>query len=151
MLPTMNIGDAARHSGVSAHMIRHYEKLRLLPKVTRSESGYRFYGEPDLRNLGFIQRARDLGFAIEDIGRLMNLWQNRRRRSGDVKRLVQRHLTRLEEKSVEIEEMRRALRHLATHCHGDDRPDCPIIENLALGAGEKAGPRRVSGPPTRTG
>ena len=92
MLPMMTIGDTARRSGVSARMIRHYEKLGLLPKVARSESGYRFYGESDLRTLDFIRRARDLGFAIEDIARLMNLWQNQRRRSGDIKRLVQRHL-----------------------------------------------------------
>ena len=141
MLPMMNIGDAARRSGVSARMIRHYEKLGLLPRVARSESGYRFYGESDLRTLDFIRRARDLGFAIEDIARLMNLWQNQRRRSGDIKRLVQRHLQRLEEKSDEIEDMRRALRHLAAHCHGDDRPDCPIIEELARTQGGKVGPR----------
>ncbi len=141
MLPMMTIGDTARRSGVSARMIRHYEKLGLLPKVARSESGYRFYGESDLRTLDFIRRARDLGFAIEDIARLMNLWQNQRRRSDDVKRLVQRHLKRLEEKSAEIEDMRRALQHLATHCHGDDRPDCPIIEELTRAGGVKTGSR----------
>jgi len=137
----MTIGDAARHSGVSARMIRHYEKLGLLPKATRSGSGYRFFGESDLRTLDFIRRARDLGFAVEDIARLMNLWQNRRRRSADVKRLVQRHLRRLEEKSDEIEDMRRALRHLVTHCHGNERPDCPIIEDLSRGGGRKTGAR----------
>lgn len=144
MLPMTTIGDTARRSGVSARMIRHYEKLGLLPKVARSESGYRFYGESDLRTLDFIRRARDLGFAIEDIARLMNLWQNQRRRSDDVKRLVQRHLKQLEEKSAEIEDMRRALRHLAAHCHGDDRPDCPIIEELARAGGGKTGSRGAS-------
>ncbi len=125
------IGEAARRSGVSARMIRHYESLGLLPDVVRTDSGYRQYSEADVHSLRFVKRARDLGFSMEEIGELIGLWHNRRRASASVKRIAQKHLAELEQRIAAMESMRSTLAHLVHCCHGDARPDCPILEDLA--------------------
>jgi MerR family transcriptional regulator, copper efflux regulator len=127
----MNIGQAAKLSGVSAKMIRHYEALGLLPKASRTQSGYRQYGANDVHTLRFIRRARDLGFAVADIGGLLELWQNRRRASEGVKRVALAHVKELATRIEEMKAMKRTLEHLAAHCHGDERPECPILDDLA--------------------
>ncbi len=129
----MNIGEAAAASGVSAKMIRYYEQAHLIKPPARTMAGYRVYSDPDIHALRFIRRARDLGFTVEQIGELMQLWQDRSRASADVKRIALQHVGVLESKMREIEEMAKALKHLAQTCHGDGRPDCPIIEELAHG------------------
>ncbi|MEJ2124621.1 MAG: Cu(I)-responsive transcriptional regulator [Alphaproteobacteria bacterium] len=127
----MNIGEAATESGVSAKMIRYYESIGLVPKVARTESGYRVYSENDIHTLRFVRRARDLGFSVEQIGELLSLWQNHERASKDVKRVALTHVETLRQKVQELEDMIETLTKLAERCHGDNRPDCPIIENLA--------------------
>lgn len=127
----MTIGQAAKSSAVSAKMIRHYESIGLLPKAHRTDSGYRLYDEADVHTLRFIQRARSLGFPLETIRTLLALWRNRRRSSAQVKDLAQRHTAELERKIAEMQAMVRTLKHLAQHCHGDERPDCPILDDLA--------------------
>ena len=127
----MNIGEAAKASGVSAKMIRHYEEVGLLPAAERSESGYRRYWPADVHTLRFIRQARDLGFSIPVIGELVGLWQNRRRSSRVVKAVAQAHIQDLEQKSKDILAMKATLEHLVHCCNGDDRPDCPIIDTLA--------------------
>jgi MerR family copper efflux transcriptional regulator len=129
----MNIGEASRQSGVSAKMIRHYETLRLLPKVARSDAGYRRYDEAAVHTLRFIRRARDLGFGMKEIEALLNLWRNRRRASADVKRIALAHADDLQRRIAEMQAMKRTLEHLAHCCHGDERPDCPILDDLAQG------------------
>ena len=129
----MNIGQAAQASGVSAKMIRHYESVGLFPETPRTEAGYRQYGPAELHTLRFIRHARDLGFSIEQIRELLGLWQNRRRPSRQVKALAQAHITELDAKLKELQAMRATLAHLVHCCHGDDRPDCPILEELAHG------------------
>ncbi len=126
----MKIGQASTASGVSERMIRHYEKIGLMPKAARRDSGYRDYDERDVNTLLFIRRARDLGFPIEEIGKLLALWQDRGRASADVKALALARAAELKRKAKELEAMRRSLEHLAANCHGDDRPDCPIIGGL---------------------
>jgi Cu(I)-responsive transcriptional regulator len=126
-----NIGEAAARSGVSAKMVRHYESLGLLPKVARTESGYRQYGDREIHTLRFIRRARDLGFSMAEIAELLKLWQNRRRASADVKRIALAHAADLERRMAEMEQMKRSLQHLAHCCRGDDRPECPILDELA--------------------
>ena len=128
---TFNIGEAARRSGVSTKMVRHYESLGLLPAVHRTEAGYRQYGDNEVHTLRFIRRARDLGFSMEEIGQLLKLWQNKRRTSADVRRIASKHVEDLTRKMAEMEAMRRTLQHLVHCCHGDDRPDCPILDELA--------------------
>lgn len=134
----MNIGQASRMSGVSTKMIRYYEQTGLIPKAARHDSGYRDYDEADVHRLRFVRRARDLGFTVEQIGGLLGLWSDRSRASADVKAFTLEHIERLREKMAEIEAMVRTLETLADHCHGDDRPDCPIIEGLAEGDGAPA-------------
>jgi Cu(I)-responsive transcriptional regulator len=134
----MNIGQAARASGVSAKMIRYYESIGLLPAAIRSNAGYRVYGEGDLHALRFVRRARNIGFSLEETEELLKLWRDRTRASSEVKELALRHLQDLEAKIAELQGMAGSLRHLARSCHGDDRPDCPILEDLA-GQGESAG------------
>jgi MerR family copper efflux transcriptional regulator len=129
----MNIGEASKASGVSAKMIRHYEDSGLIPKTKRTMSGYRVYGETDVHLLRFIRRARDLGFSLAEIKTLVGLWGNRRRASADVKRLATKHVAELDARIAEMQAMRRTLVNLAEHCHGDDRPDCPILDDLAAG------------------
>jgi MerR family transcriptional regulator, copper efflux regulator len=126
----LNIGEAARRSGVSAKMVRHYESLGLLPAVNRTESGYRQYGDSEVHTLRFIRRARDLGFSMAEIAELLKLWQDRRRSSHQVHRIAQRHVDELTRKLHEMEAMRRTLQHLIDCCHGDERPECPILEEL---------------------
>ena len=125
------IGRAAEESGVSAKMIRHYESLRLLRPDRRGSSGYRIYAEADIHTLRFIRRARDLGFSIRQIEELLGLWRNRRRASSEVRRVARQHLEELQQKIQELERMRRALESLVEHCHGDSRPECPILDDLA--------------------
>jgi Cu(I)-responsive transcriptional regulator len=127
----VNIGKASRLSGVSAKMLRHYESLGLLPKVGRTDSGYRLYGEAEVHTLRFIKRARDLGFSMDEIAELVGLWQNRRRASGSVKRIAQRHADDLARRIAAMVAMQQTLRHLIHGCHGDERPDCPILDDLA--------------------
>jgi MerR family copper efflux transcriptional regulator len=127
----LNIGEAARRSGVSAKMVRHYESLGLLPTVHRTDAGYRQYGDSEVHTLRFIRRARDLGFSMDEIAQLLKLWQNRRRSSAEVRRIASRHIDDLSRKMAEMEAMRRTLQHLVHCCHGDDRPECPILDELA--------------------
>jgi MerR family copper efflux transcriptional regulator len=127
----MNIGQASKRSGVSQRMIRHYETIGLIPKAARRDSGYRDYDDKDVHTLSFIRRARDLGFPISEIAQLLALWQDRSRASADVKALALARATELKRKEQEIQAMRRSLEQLARNCHGDGRPDCPILEDLA--------------------
>ena len=127
----MNIGQAAAASGVSAKMIRYYESIGLMSRILRTESGYRVYSEHDVHTLRFIRRARDLGFSVEQIADLVSLWQDRERASKDVKAIALEHVNVLERKIRELQEMASTLKHLARTCHGDGRPQCPILEELA--------------------
>jgi MerR family copper efflux transcriptional regulator len=127
----MNIGQAASASGVSAKMIRHYESVALLPPASRTDSGYRQYADRDVHTLRFIRRSRDLGFSIDEIRDLLSLWQDRRRPSRQVKALAKVHIEDLAARLDELQSMKAALEHLVHCCHGDDRPDCPILEDLA--------------------
>ena len=127
----MNIGQASKQSGVSQRMIRHYEAIGLTPRAARRDSGYRDYDDKDVHTLRFIRRARDLGFPIEEIGQLLALWRDRDRTSADVKALATARVEELKRKEHEIREMRLSLENLAKHCHGDQRPDCPILEDMA--------------------
>jgi Cu(I)-responsive transcriptional regulator len=131
-----NIGEAARQSGVSAKMVRHYESLGLLPIVGRTEAGYRQYSDKQVHTLRFIKRSRDLGFSMAEIAQLLKLWQNRRRSSADVRRIAAVHIDELEQRMAQMEAMRKSLQHLVHCCHGNDRPDCPILDEL--GGGEQA-------------
>jgi MerR family copper efflux transcriptional regulator len=125
-----NIGEASARSGVSAKMVRHYESLGLLPRVARSDAGYRQYGESEVHTLRFIRRARDLGFGMAEIGELLKLWKDRRRSSRDVKRIAMNHVADLERRLAGMAAMKRTLEALAACCHGDARPDCPILDEL---------------------
>lgn len=127
---SMNIGQAAARSGVSAKMVRHYESLGLLPKVVRTESGYRQYGDKEVHTLRFIRRSRDLGFGMAEIADLLKLWQNRRRASANVKRIALSHVADLDRRMQEMAAMKRTLARLAECCRGNDRPDCPILDEL---------------------
>ena len=127
----MNIGQAAAASGVSAKMIRYYESIGLIPKTVRTESGYRVYSDHDVHTLRYIRQSRDLGFSVEQIADLVSLWQDRERASMDVKAIALEHVGVLERKIRELQEMASTLKHLARNCHGDARPHCPIIEELA--------------------
>jgi Cu(I)-responsive transcriptional regulator len=141
----MNIGDAAKASGVTAKMIRHYEGVGLFPEPARTESGYRQYSDNEVSTLRFIRHSRDLGFSIEQIRELLGLWQNRKRPSRQVRALAQAHLQELDEKLRELQAMKATLEHLVQCCHGDDRPECPIIDSLESGAGEKPARRTRAG------
>lgn len=127
----LNIGDASAASGVSAKMIRHYEEIGLIPKASRTLAGYRLYAGRDVHVLRFIRRARDLGFPMKEIEKLLGLWKDTRRASSEVKKLAQRHIADLEHKIAELQKMRASLAELAHHCHGNHRPECPILEDLA--------------------
>ena len=126
----MNIGEAARTSGISAKMIRYYEAIGLAPQAGRGASGYRAYDEADVQRLRFIRRARDLGFSIDRVRDLLKLWTDRDRHSADVKSVALAHVAELEKRAVELKSMIKTLRSLARACEGNDRPDCPIIEEL---------------------
>jgi Cu(I)-responsive transcriptional regulator len=126
-----NIGEAARASGVTAKMVRHYESIGLLPPARRTEAGYRLYGTDDVRMLQFIHRGRALGFSLDQIGGLLALWRDKHRASADVRRLALAHIDELDRKIAELEAMKRTLAALASSCHGDARSDCPILDDLA--------------------
>ncbi len=127
----MNIGQAAAASGVSAKMIRYYESIGLIAAPARTEAGYRVYASDEVHTLRFVRRTRMLGFSIEEARELLALWRDRGRASADVKRVALQHVRDLEAKIAELQAMADTLRHLAKTCHGDDRPDCPILEDLA--------------------
>lgn len=127
----MNIGEAAAASGISAKMLRYYESIGLLRPTARTESGYRVYSENDIHTLRFIRQARRLGFSMAQTAQLLALWRDKDRASADVKRLALGHVKELEAKIAELDGMRRTLQHLAAHCHGDSRPDCPILAGMA--------------------
>jgi MerR family copper efflux transcriptional regulator len=127
----MNIGEAAKASGVSAKLIRYYESIGLIPEAGRTASGYRVYTATDVNTLRFVKRARTLGFSIARIQHLVGLWQDKARASSEVKQVALEHVTELEAKIVEMQAMRDALKELADACHGDHRPDCPILSDLA--------------------
>lgn len=125
-----SIGRAAEISGVTPKMIRHYESLGLIPKAARTLGDYRVYTAAEVHTLRFVRRARSLGFSMEEIGRLLGLWRNQRRASAEVKRLALKHVAELDSKIEDLRSMRSALADLAAHCHGDQRPECPILDDL---------------------
>ncbi|WP_439817294.1 Cu(I)-responsive transcriptional regulator [Zavarzinia sp. CC-PAN008] len=127
----MNIGTAARQSGLSPKMIRYYERVGLLPHADRSDGNYRTYSASDVHMLRFVKRARALGFSLAQTGALLKLWQDQGRSSADVKRLALEHVAELEQRMAELAQMAETLRDLARACHGDRRPDCPILGDLA--------------------
>jgi MerR family copper efflux transcriptional regulator len=129
----VNIGQAAKLSGVSAKMLRHYESLDLLGQVFRTDSGYRQYTSADVNTLRFIKRSRDLGFSMAEIAELVNLWQDRSRASASVKSIARKHLDELGTRIAAMQAMQRSLQELLQNCHGDARPDCPILDDLAGG------------------
>jgi MerR family copper efflux transcriptional regulator len=127
----MNIGQAAQASGLSAKMIRYYEDTGLIPAAGRTMAGYREYNEKEVHTLRFIQRARRLGVPVQSIRQFLALWQDRNRTSAEVKALALAHVTVLDRKLADLQAMRRTLQHLISHCRGDERPDCPILDDLA--------------------
>ena len=146
-MDALNIGEAAKASGVSAKMVRHYEAVGLVPAPARTDAGYRQYTASEVHTLRFIRQARDLGFSIHEIGELLSLWHDRKRPSRLVKALAQAHIEALEHKAQELLAMKATLQNLVQCCHGDERPDCPILDNLASGVAAKAaspaGPRTM--------
>jgi MerR family copper efflux transcriptional regulator len=138
----LNIGEAADASGVSAKMIRHYEDLGLISKARRTASGYRIYTEADVHTLRFVRQARDLGFSIKQISGLLSLWHDRRRPSSKVKALALEHIRELDQKLLEMQSMKATLEHLVHCCHGDDRPECPILDRLSTEVGGNAADTR---------
>ncbi|MEN3930318.1 Cu(I)-responsive transcriptional regulator [Microvirga sp. W0021] len=127
----MRIGEASKQSGVSAKMIRYYESIGLLTPAQRHTNDYRDFDMSDIHTLRFIHRARSLGFSIEEIGKLISLWRNRERSSREVKAITETHIHDLKQRIQAMQEMVDTLEHLSCHCHGDDRPDCPILEGLS--------------------
>jgi len=127
----MNIGEAAARSGVPAKTIRYYESIGLIGPARRSEAGYRVYGAKDVQTLQFIHRARGLGFSVKQVSGLLVLWRDRSRSSADVKALAREHLAEIDQRMAELQSMRDTLTHLMARCHGDERPDCPILGDLA--------------------
>ncbi len=127
----MNIGQVARASGVPSKTIRYYEEIGLIARAARSSGNYRVYGDPDVQTLRFIQHARGLGFSVEEVGALLALWRDRARSSAQVKALAERHLRDIDRKIAEMASIRATLEQLTARCHGDDRPDCPILDDLA--------------------
>lgn len=139
------IGTAAQRAGVSARMVRHYEMLGLLPPVARTDSGYRQYTPADVHALRFIRRARDLGFSMAEIATLLSLWQDKARASSHVKQIAQAHINDLGTRIADMQAMQRTLQTLVSCCHGDERPDCPILDNLGgLGEAPVPAPQRAA-------
>lgn len=126
----MNIGEVASASEVNAKMIRRYEALGIIPKAGRSLGGYRTYSEKDVHILRFVKRSRELGFSVKDVKNLVGLWRNKKRTSSEVKKLAEKHIIELETKLKEIQSILGTLKHLTHCCHGDNRPDCPILDEL---------------------
>jgi MerR family transcriptional regulator, copper efflux regulator len=145
----MNIGEAAAAAGLSAKMVRHYESVGLLAKAARTPSNYRVYGTNEIHTLRFIRRARVLGFSMDQIRELLGLWQNKSRSSSSVKKIAAGHIDDLRRRIAEMKAMADALEHLARHCHGDHRPECPILEDLGAPAAP-ASPARRRNPAART-
>jgi MerR family transcriptional regulator, copper efflux regulator len=135
----MNIGAAAAATGVSAKMIRHYEAIGLLRPAARRGNDYRDYGGHEIHELRFVRRSRKLGFSIEEIATLLALWRDKQRPSREVRRIARAHLDDLETRIAEMQAMAATLRKLVRNCHGDDRPECPILEDLETGTGEGVG------------
>ena len=129
-----NIGEAAALSGVSAKMIRHYESIGLIPAAARTFAGYRLYNDSDVHRLRFVKRSRALGFSMKEVEQLLGLWADTSRASAEVKALAKRHADELGERIAEMQAMQRTLQELARRCHGNDRPDCPILDDLSGGA-----------------
>jgi len=129
----MNIGEAARRSGLPAKTIRYYEETGLIAPVARAENGYRHYSDTDVHKLRFVGHARRLGFSVGVCSQLLSLYENNKRHSGDVKVIAEEHLSHVEAKIKELKELRSTLSHLIDHCHGDNRPNCPILEGIAEG------------------
>lgn len=127
----MNIGEASERSGVSAKMIRYYESVGLLPSAARRSNGYRDYGDQEVSVLQFVRRTRDLGFSLDEVSALLALWSNKRRPSREVKRMAEKHIADLEHRISEMRTVMKTLRELAKTCHGDERSDCPILEDFA--------------------
>ncbi len=132
MKSQLSIGETAAMTGVTAKTIRYYEETGLLPQPQRSRNGYRSYGSRDVHILRFIKRARDLGFSVEDVGKLLELWKSEHRESREVRKLAQQHLESIQKKIADLRSLEASLRQLVDHCHGDDSPDCPILEDLAF-------------------
>ena len=141
----MKIGEAARTSGVSAKMIRYYEDIEIVSQASRETNGYRMYTDADVHTLRFIKRARDLGFSVEEIRRLVDLWRNAKRPSAEVKKIALTHIADLKQKILELQSMASALEHLADHCHGDQRPECPILDDLSGSPGARPLTKRSHG------
>ena len=129
----MNIGQAAEKAGISAKSIRYYESVGLIARASRRDNNYRDYGDQEIAELRFIHRARSLGFSVKEVGDLLALWRDRKRASQQVREVAQRHIDDIERKIAELQSMRATLNTLVAKCHGDDRPDCPILEDLASG------------------
>lgn len=145
----MNIGDAARATGISVKMLRHYEDIGLVRPALRSHAGYRVYSDKNIATLRFVRRARDLGFQVRQIAALLDLWQNGNRASADVKALALGHVRELEQRRRELDDMIATLVHLADHCQGDDRPDCPILQGLGTADVTPPGVARPKAPRRR--
>lgn len=126
----MNIGEVSKLSNVNSKMIRRYEEMGIIPKAGRSLAGYRTYSEKDVHILKFVKRARELGFSMKDVKQLVSLWRNKSRPSSQVKSIATKHVDELEQKLSEIQSMLRTLKNLTDNCHGDNRPDCPILDEL---------------------
>lgn len=126
----MNIGEVAEQSDINSKMIRRYEELGIIPKAGRSLSGYRQYSQNDVHILKFVKRSRELGFSMKDVKQLVSLWRNKNRPSSQVKIIATKHINELEKKLAEIQSMLGTLKHLTKNCHGDQRPDCPILDEL---------------------
>ena len=127
----MNIGEASRLSGLPAKTIRYYEDTGLIAPPARAENGYRDYSDSDVHKLRFVRHSRGLGFSVDECAQLLSLYEDKDRQSADVKAIAQKHLTEIDEKILELQELRSTLHHLVSTCHGDGRPDCPILEGLA--------------------
>lgn len=127
----MNIGQVAKASGVSAKLIRHYESIGVIPKASRSASGYRTYTKNDIHILNFVRRARGLGFSMKEIKKLVGLWNNKSRASAEIKALALQHIKELDQKILQLESMSKTLKQLARNCRGDSRPECPILDELS--------------------
>ncbi|MBM3510929.1 MAG: Cu(I)-responsive transcriptional regulator [Alphaproteobacteria bacterium] len=134
----MNIGEVAAATGLTAKAIRYYESIDLIPRASRSAGGYRKYDDNDVQTLRFVRRARDLGFSIEHVSELLSLYRDRDRSSAEVKRIVEDRITEIERKVAELQSMRATLQRLSERCHGDERPECPILDDLAHADPEKA-------------